>query len=225
VHTIRDWPLSERPREKLLARGPAALSDAELLAIFLRTGVSGKTAVDLARELLGTFGGLRPLLEADQQQFCAHHGLGQAKFAQLQAVLEMSRRHMQEQLQREDSLENPDTTRRFLASRLRHLPHEVFACLFLDNRHRVIVFEELFRGTIDGASVHPREVVRRALLHNAAAVILSHNHPSGVAEPSRADIQLTRRLTEALALIDVRVLDHIVVGDGNGVSFAERGLI
>jgi len=225
MQTIRNWPASERPREKLLARGPAALSDAELLAIFLRTGVSGKTAVDLARELLAKFGGLRPLLEADQQQFCAHHGLGAAKFAQLQAVLEMTRRHLQEQLQREDSLENPETTRRFLASRLRHLPHEVFACLFLDNRHRMIVFEELFRGTIDGASVHPREVVRRALAHNAAAVIFSHNHPSGVAEPSRADIQLTRRLSEALALIDVRVLDHIVVGDGNGVSFAECGLL
>ena len=225
MHTIRDWPAAERPREKLLARGPAALSDAELLAIFLRTGVSGKTAVDLARELLQSFGGLRRLLEADRQQFCAHHGLGAAKFAQLQAALEMTRRHLQEQLQREDSLENPETTRQFLASRLRHLPHEVFACLFLDNRHRVIVFEELFRGTIDGASVHPREVVRRALQHNAAAVILSHNHPSGVAEPSRADIQLTRRLMEALALIDVRVLDHIVVGDGNGVSFAERGLL
>ena len=139
--------------------------------------------------------------------------------------MEMARRHLQEQLQREDSLENPEATRRFLSSRLRHLPHEVFACLFLDNRHRVIVFEELFRGTIDGASVHPREVVRRALQHNAAAVILSHNHPSGVAEPSRADIQLTRRLTAALALIDVRVLDHIVIGDGDGVSFAERGLI
>lgn len=225
MQTIRNWPASERPREKLLARGPASLSDAELLAIFLRTGVSGKTAVDLARELLATFGGLRPLLEADQRQFCAHHGLGTAKFAQLQAVLEMTRRHLLEQLQREDSLENPETTRRFLASRLRHLPHEVFACLFLDNRHRVIAFEELFRGTIDGASVHPREVVRRALAHNAAAVILSHNHPSGVAEPSRADIQLTRRLSEALALIDVRVLDHFVVGDDNGVSFAERGLI
>ena len=225
MHTIRDWPAAERPREKLLARGPAALSDAELLAIFLRTGVSGKTAVDLARELLQGFGSLRALLDADRLQFCSQHGLGSAKFAQLQAVLEMTRRHLQEQLQREDSLDNPETTRRFLASRLRHLPNEVFACRFLDNRHRVIVFEELFRGTIDGASVHPREVVRRALQHNAAAVILSHNHPSGVAEPSRADIQLTRRLMEALALIDVRVLDHIVVGEGDGVSFAERGLL
>jgi DNA repair protein RadC len=139
--------------------------------------------------------------------------------------MEMARRHLQEQMQRGDILENPDVTRQFLSSRLRHLPYEVFACLFLDNRHRVIDFEELFRGTIDGASVHPREVVRRALHHNAAAIILAHNHPSGVAEPSRADVQLTRRLVDALTLVDIRVLDHVVVGDGSGVSFAERGLI
>jgi DNA repair protein RadC len=225
MHRICNWPLSERPREKLLRRGPSALSDAELLAIFLRTGVTGKTAVDLARELLTDFGGLRPLLEADRQRFCSHHGLGDAKFAQLQALLEIARRHLQEQLYRGDALENPEATRQFLSSRLRHLPYEVFACLFLDNRHRVIDFEELFRGTIDGASVHPREVVRRALHHNAAAIILAHNHPSGIAEPSRADVQLTRRLVESLSLVDVRVLDHVVVGDGCGVSFAERGLI
>jgi DNA repair protein RadC len=225
MHTIRDWPARERPREKLLAHGPGMLSDAELLAIFLRTGLRGKTAVDLARELLAAFGGLRTLLDADRTTFCAHAGLGDAKFAQLQAVLEMARRHLQEQLHREDSLENPDTTRRYLTSRLRHLPHEVFACLFLDNRHRVIAFEELFRGTIDGASVHPREVVRRVLHFNAAAVILAHNHPSGIPEPSRADILLTRRLVDALALVDVRVLDHFIVGEGRGVSFAERGLI
>ena len=225
MHSIRDWPAAERPREKLLSRGATALSDAELLAIFLRTGVAGKTAVDLARDLLTDFGGLRPLLEASRQHFCSHHGLGEAKYAQLQAVMEMARRHLQEQMQRGDILENPDVTRQFLSSRLRHLPYEVFACLFLDNRHRVIDFEELFRGTIDGASVHPREVVRRALHHNAAAIILAHNHPSGVAEPSRADVQLTRRLVDALTLVDVRVLDHVVVGDGCGVSFAERGLI
>ena len=225
MHTIRDWPAAERPREKLLRRGPGMLSDAELLAIFLRTGLRGKTAVDLARELLAAFGSLRALLDADRTAFCAHAGLGDAKFAQLQAILEMARRHLQEQLSREDSLENPDTTRRFLTARLRHLPHEVFACLFLDNRHRVIAFEELFRGTIDGASVHPREVVRRVLHFNAAAVILAHNHPSGVPEPSRADVQLTRRLVDALALVDVRVLDHFIVGEGSGVSFAERGLI
>lgn len=223
--TIRDWPVNERPREKLLQRGAAALSDAELLAIFLRTGVNGLTAVDLARELLQAFGGLRPLLESTQAGFCAHHGLGPAKYALLQALLEMARRHLQSQLERSNILENPETTRQYLASRLRHHPHEVFACLFLDNRHRVIAFEEMFRGTIDGASVHPREVVRRALHHNAAALILAHNHPSGVAEPSRADIQLTRRLTDALALVDIRVLDHLVIGDGEGTSLAERGLI
>jgi DNA repair protein RadC len=225
MHTLRDWPAMERPREKLLASGPGALSDAELLALFLRTGLRGKTAVDLARELLLVFGGLRGLLDADRATFCAHAGLGPARFAELQAVLEMARRHWQGQLQRENALDNPEITRRFLASRLRHLPHEVFCCLFLDNRHRVIVFEELFRGTIDGASVHPREVVRRVLHHNAAAVILAHNHPSGVPEPSRADIQLTRRLVDALALVDVRVLDHFIVGEGPGVSFAERGLM
>lgn len=201
------------------------LSDAELLAVFLGTGLRGKDALQLARDLLTSFGGLRPLLDAERASFCSHAGLGAARYARLQAALEMTRRQLQEQLQREDTLENPDTTRRFLASRLRHLPHEVFACLFLDNRHRVIAFEELFRGTIDGASVHPREVVRRVLHFNAAAVILAHNHPSGVTEPSRADVRLTRRLVDALALVDVRVLDHFIVGDGDGVSLAERGLI
>lgn len=221
---ITDWPAGERPREKLLARGPEALSDAELLAIFLRTGVRGKTAVDLARELLAQFGGLRPLLQADQARFCAGTGLGLAKYAQLQAVLEMARRHLLEGLRRGDALACPDDTRRFLSARLRDYAYEVFACLFLDTRHRIIAFEELFRGTIDGASVHPREVVRRALAHNAAAVILAHNHPSGVAEPSQSDQHITRRLKDALALIDVRVLDHLVVGD-ELVSFAERGLL
>lgn len=223
--TIQDWPASERPREKLLARGPAALSDAELLAIFLRTGTRGKTAVDLARELLTHFGGLRPLFNADKKQFCSIHGLGETTYIQLQAILEMARRHLDEQLRVVDALENPDATRRYLTSQLRHYRHEVFACLFLDTRHRVIAFEELFRGTIDGASVHPREVVKRALHHNAAALILAHNHPSGVAEPSRADTQLTRRLRDALALVDIRVLDHLIIGEGSGVSLAERGLI
>lgn len=222
---IRDWPAAERPREKLLARGPGALSDAELLAVFLRTGVRGKTAVDLARDLLETHGGLRPLLEAERARFCASPGLGDAKYVLLQAVLEMARRHLHETLVRGDALSCPDDTRRYLTAQLRGHPHEVFACLFLDNRHRVIRFDELFHGTINGASVHPREVVRRSLAHNAAAVILAHNHPSGVAEPSAADLQLTRRLTDALALVDVRVLDHIVVGDGETVSLAERGLL
>ena len=220
---ITDWPQAERPREKLLAQGATSLSDAELLAIFLRTGVKGKTAVDVARDLLTEFGSLRHLLCADKASFFLHNGLGPAKFAQLQAVLEMGRRHLYEEIQRGDTLSDPDTTRRYLSAKLRDLPHEVFACLFLDNRHRVICFEELFRGTINGASVHPREVVKRALHHNAAALILSHNHPSGVAEPSEADRQLTNRLQEALKLVDIRVLDHIVIGDGESVAFAERG--
>lgn len=222
---ITDWPLAERPREKLLEKGPQSLSDAELLAIFLRTGLRGVTAVDLARQLLNDFGSLRQLLEADLQEFSAHKGLGPAKYAQLQAVLEMGRRHLWERLQRGEALSSPDETRHFLQSRLRDYPHEVFACLLLDNRHRVIAFEELFRGTIDAASVYPREVVKLALARNAAALIVAHNHPSGVAEPSRADENLTRRLKEALALVDIRLLDHFVIGDGEIVSFAERGLL
>jgi DNA repair protein RadC len=223
--SITDWPSEERPREKLLQRGADSLSDAELLAIFLRTGVAGKTAVDLARELLQEYGGLRKLLGADQRRFCRSRGLGAAKYAQLQAVLEMGRRYLQEDLCRDTALTSPADSRRFLQAQLRHYPYEVFACLFLDNRHRVIVFEELFRGTIDGASVHPREVVRRALEHNAAALILAHNHPSGITEPSEADRRITQRLRDALALVDIRVLDHFVIGDGEPVSLAERGLI
>ncbi len=222
---ITDWPRQERPREKLLLRGATALSDAELLAIFLRTGVAGQTAVDLARNLIQEFGGLRQLLGTDQQRFCQSKGLGLAKFAQLQAVLEMSCRYLQQQLQEGDALTSPDFTRSYLQARLRHYPHEVFSCLFLDNRHRVICFEELFHGTIDGASVYPREVVKRALSHNAAALILAHNHPSGVAEPSLADRQITSHLKRALSLVDIRVLDHIVIGEGEPVSLAERGFI
>ena len=222
---ITDWPSQERPREKLLARGAGALSDAELLAIFLRTGIPGHTAVDLARSLLQEFGGLRQLLGADQRHFCRGRGLGLAKYAQLQAVVEMSRRYLQQQLQESDALTSPAATRRYLQAQLRHYPHEVFSCLFLDNRHRVIAFEELFRGTIDGASVHPREVVKRSLAHNAAALILAHNHPSGVAEPSQADRQITAHLKQALSLVDIRVLDHIVIGEGDPVSLAERGWV
>lgn len=222
--TISDWPMDERPREKLLDRGAAALSDAELLAIFLRTGTQGLTAVDLARQLLDEFGGLKPLLAAREADFCRQRGLGRAKYAQLQAVLEMARRQLLENIQRGDALCSPDDTRNYLSAELGSYPHEVFACLFLDNRHRVLTFEKLFYGTIDGASVYPREVVRRAIAHNAAAVIFAHNHPSGVAEPSAADKQITQRLKDALALIEVRVLDHMIVGD-DVVSFAERGLI
>lgn len=220
---ICDWPAEERPREKLLSRGATSLTDAELLAIFLRTGVRGKSAVDLARELLQDFGGLRPLLTADQADFCAPLGLGSAKYAQLQAVLEMARRHLAEEMNRGDALTSPELTRRYLQAQLRDRDHEVFACLFLDNQHRVVKYQELFHGTIDGAAVYPREVLKQALAHGAAAVILAHNHPSGVAEPSQADRAITSRLQQALGLVDIRVLDHLVVGDGYAVSFAERG--
>jgi DNA repair protein RadC len=222
---ISDWPTDERPREKLLGRGASALSDAELIAIFLRTGVPGKTAVDLARDTLTRFGGLRRLLAADEAELCATPGLGPAKFVQLQAALELGRRYLDQTLRRSDALTSAEDTRRYLTARLRHQVHEVFACLFLDNRHRVISYEELFQGSIAGASVHPRQVVRRCLYHNAAAVIFAHNHPSGVAEPSQADISITARLVEALALVDVRALDHFIIGEGEAVSFAERGLI
>lgn len=222
---IKDWPASERPRERLLAYGAQSLSDAELLAIFLRTGVRGQSAVELARSLLARFESLRRLLAASQEEFCAAPGLGDAKYAQLQAVLEMGRRHLGERLLRGEPLTSPKETADFLSSRLRDYAFEVFAVIFLDNRHRVLAFEELFRGTIDGASVHPREVLRRALHHNAAAVVLSHNHPSGVAEPSQADCRITERLRDALAMVDVRVLDHLIIGDGSCCSLAERGFI
>lgn len=209
----------------MLSRGAAALSDAELLAIFLRTGTKGKTAVDLARELLIQFGSLRALLAADKNQFCACSGLGEAKYVQLQATLEISRRFFEEAMKRGDVLSNPEQSTQFVVARLRDYSQEVFACLFLDNRHRVISFDEMFFGTINCASVYPREIVKRALQHNAAAVILAHNHPSGIAEPSQADRALTEQLKTALGLIDVRVLDHIVVGENAPVSFSERGWI
>lgn len=223
--TIKDWPAAERPREKLLLMGSAALTDAELLAIFLRTGTVGKTAVDLARELLDQFGSLKALLDADQVHFCLGHGLGSAKYAQLQAVLEMAKRHFKEIIQRGSALTSPEITRAYLSAQLRGYTYEVFSCLFLDNQNRVIQFEELFRGTIDGASVYPREVVKQALYHNAAAVIFAHNHPSGITEPSQADKQITEKLKNALALFDIRVLDHFIIGDGEPYSFAEHGLI
>ena len=221
--SIRNWPAAERPREKLLESGAATLSDAELLAIFLRTGVTGKSAVDLARHLLLQFGSLRALLEADLPAFSRQLGLGPAKFAQLQAVLEMARRHLAEKLQRESVLESPEAVRDYLKALLRHEPHEVFGCLFLDAKHRVLAFESLFRGTIDSASVYPRQVVKRALAHNAAALILAHNHPSGVADPSPADRVLTKRLQEALELVDVQVLDHIIVGGEDPISMVAYG--
>lgn len=221
--SIAQWPEGERPREKLLLRGADALSDAELLAIFLRTGLPGISAVDLARSLVARFGGLRGLFNASEEQFCAAPGLGRAKYAQLRAVLAMSQRYLAEELQRGGAITSTEGAGQYLSSRLRDRAREVFAVLLLDNQHRMIAFEELFEGTIDSAAVHPREVVKRALYHNAAALILAHNHPSGVAEPSEADRQVTLRLQRALELVGVRVLDHLVVGDGKPVSFAERG--
>ena len=221
---ITDWPETERPREKLLARGPHALSDAELLAIFLRTGVSGQTAVDVARGMLARFGSLRGLLTAERAAVCETSGLGEAKYVQLQAALELGRRFLGEKLARGAALNSTADTRDFLQAHLRDRGEEYFCCLFLDNRHRVLAFEELFRGTLNGTSVYPREVLKPALTLNAAAVVLVHNHPSGVAEPSRADELLTQRLKEALGQVEVRLLDHLVVGDGETVSFAERGL-
>jgi len=222
---IREWPEAERPREKLIKAGAAALSDAELLAIFLRTGMPGLTAVDLARRLLLSFGGLRGILEADFQSFSAQPGLGLAKYAQLQATLEMARRHLAERMQNGIEITSPDATREFLSVTMRAYQQEVFACLYLDSQHRLIHFHTHFFGTVDGASVYPRELVKTALKHNAAAVILAHNHPSGVAEPSGADQTITQRIQSALELVDVRVLDHMVVGDAEVISFAERGLI
>jgi DNA repair protein RadC len=222
---IKDWPCSERPREKLLRQGAVTLSDAELLALFLGTGMRGVSAVALARQLLQAHDGLRGILDRPAREICAQPGLGPAKYARLQAALELGRRYLAEALTRGDALTNVEDTRQYLTACLRHRRHEVFACLFLDNRHRVLAFEELFQGSIAGASVHPRQVVVRCLHHNAAAVILAHNHPSGVAEPSQADRQITARLQDALGLVDVRILDHIVIGDGASVSFAERGLL
>jgi len=221
---INHWPSDERPRERLLNLGADALSDAELLAIFLRTGVTGRSAVELARDLLGHFGSLRALLNASRQDFIRAKGLGDAKFAQLQAVLALARRHLAEELRQGAIMDSPEATRRFLSAELRDAGQEIFAVLFLDNRHRVLAFERLFYGSINQASVHPREVVKAALRHNAAAVILAHNHPSGVAEPSGADEAITQRLKNALELIDVRLLDHFVIGD-RAVSMAEQGLI
>ena len=223
--SITDWPEGDRPREKLLHKGAAALSDAELLAIFLRTGVVGKSAVDLARELLNRFGNLTQLFATSEADFCAVHGMGQAKFVQLQAVLEMSRRALQEQLQTGDILNAPHAVRDYLQLLLRTRQQEVFVALFLDTQHRVLAVEELFQGSLSQTSVYPREVVKRALAHNAAAVIFAHNHPSGIADPSHADELITRVLKQALALVEVRVLDHFIVAGGATLSFAERGLL
>ena len=220
---IHEWPSAERPREKLLARGAGALSDAELLAIFLGSGLRGQDAVGTARALLGAHGPLRELLEQPPAQLMRMRGIGAARACALKAALELAARSLRAELERGAALSDPGSAGLYFAQRLRGLQHEVFAAMFLDARHRVIGFEELFHGTVDGAEVHPREVARRALQRNAAAVIVGHNHPSGNAEPSQADRQVTLRLRHALSLVDVRLLDHFVVGDGRPVSMAERG--
>jgi DNA repair protein RadC len=222
---ISDWPEGERPREKLLALGPGALSDAELLAIFLRTGIPGKSAVDIARELIADFGSLGALLGAARQRFTAHLGLGDAKYAQLQAVVEMARRSLREDLRAGDAMSSPGAVRDYLRLTLSQRPYEVFVAIFLDAQNRLIAADELFRGTLTQTSVYPREVVKASLAHNAAAVVFAHNHPSGVAEPSNADEILTRNLKKALALVEVKVLDHFIVGGQQAMSFAERGLL
>jgi len=214
-----------QPREKLAEKGPEALEDDELLAVLLGTGMSRKPALDVASALLGEFGGFRGLFLADRAALERQPGLGPVKAGKLCAVRELGRRFLGETLQRGHALESPDSTRDYLKSVLRDCRHEVFACLFLDTRHRVIAFEKLFRGTIDGATVYPRVVAERALMLGAAALIVAHNHPSGVSEPSLADQAITRRLKEALGLLDIRLLDHFVVGDGNPVSMAARGLV
>jgi len=222
---ITDWPAAERPREKLVKQGAAALSDAELLAIFLRTGVKGLTAVDLARQLLTEFGSLRDLLAADRAQFCAAHGLGEAKFVQLQAVLEMASRHLSERMQRGTPIDSAELAKQLALSQLRDQPNETFAAMFLDNQHQLLRFRVLFQGTIDQAAVYPRVIAEAALEEGAAAVILCHNHPSGVAEPSDADLRITLRIRDALQLLDIRLLDHLVVGDCVVTSLAARGAI
>lgn len=223
---ITDWPEDERPRERLLLQGAGALSDAELLAIFLRVGVKGKSAVDLARDLLGHFGGLGRLCAAPLTEFRAFPGMGEAKFAQLQAVMEMARRALSEKLKARSVLDSSQAVRDWLQLHLAHLPHEVFMVLLLDAQNHLIGAHELFRGTLTQTSVYPREVVKLALAHNAASTIFAHNHPSGVAEPSHADRQLTHTLNQALGLVEVRVLDHFVVCAGSpALSFAERGML
>ena len=221
---ISDWPLAERPRERLLATGAAALSDAELVAVLLRTGVRGKSAVELARDLLKAFGGLSGLMAADPRLEKVK-GLGTAKRAQLAAALEIAKRSLQEALSSGSALTSPGAVRDYLKLALGRREHEVFVCLWLDSQHRVLLAEEPFRGTLTQTSVYPREIVKAALRHNAAAVIFAHNHPSGVAQPSQADELLTRNLRDALALVDVKVLDHFIVAGSQAISFAERGLL
>ena len=222
---ITDWPANERPREKLIEQGAEALSDAELLAIFLRVGVTGKSAVDLARDLLNTFGSLNAIFAASEQEISQVHGMGSSKYVQLQAIFEMSRRALNEQMQTQNVLNSPQQVRDYLVLKLGGQHKEVFLLLFLDTQHRLIASEEMFTGTLKETSVYPREVVKRALHFNAAAVILAHNHPTGVAQQSSADELITRELGKALALVDVKVLDHFIVAGNQVLSFSERGLL
>ena len=222
---INQWPTAERPREKLLARGVAQLSDAELIALFLGSGLRGRDAVATARDLLTRQGSLRGLLQLQPGDLAALPGLGPARACLIAGALELGRRELASQLERGEAVQDPRAAARYFCQRLRPYGHEVFAALFLDTRHRAVAFEELFRGTLDSAEVHPREVVRRALAHNAAAIIVGHNHPSGCAEPSEADRRVTARLKDALGLMDIRLLDHFVIGDGPPVSLAARGWV
>lgn len=222
---ITDWPKDERPRERLLRSGAGALTDAELLAIFLRVGVRGKSAVDLARGLLQHFGSLNRLFSAERSELVSISGVGDAKYAQIQAVFEMGRRALKEDMSERTSLSSPQAVKDYLRLSLGNLPHEVFVVLFMDARNRLLAADQMFQGTLTQTSVYPREVVKRALTHNAAAVILAHNHPSGATEPSQADRYLTESLKQALALVDVQVLDHIIVAGRSVHSFAERGLL
>lgn len=224
-HAVKDWPLKERPRERLIHCGAQMLSDSELLAILLRTGIQGCSVVDLSRNLLSQTGGLRQLLAMSQLEFIKLPGMGNAKYAQLQASLEMSKRILKESMTRGVMFSSSEETKNFLRLKLRDKPYEVFAALFLDVRHQLIHFQELFRGTINGASVPIREVVKEAMNHNAASIIVAHNHPSGISEPSVADKSLTKGLAQALSLVDVKLLDHIIIGDQECLSFAEQGLL
>lgn len=223
--SFSSWPPLERPREKLLASGASSLSDAELLAVFLRTGIQGKTVLDLARDLLVKYGSLGDLVSTNPKELRAQPGLGVAKATSLAAVKELSQRQLLEGLKARDILTSSAATRDYLRARFKTCEREIFSCLFLNNQHHVMELEELFHGTIDGATVYPREVVKRCLYHNAAAVIFAHNHPSGIAEPSQADIAITRKLKLAMQTIEVRVLDHLVIGANEVISFAERGLL
>lgn len=222
---ITDWPADERPREKLMQKGVQYLSDAELLAIFLRVGVTGKTAVDLARDLLTQFGSLSNIFNASIKEINAVHGMGDSKYCQLQAIFEMSRRALSEEIKHHDVLSSPEKVSDYLRLKLGHQGREIFMVLFLDAQNRVQAHEALFEGTLTQTSVYPREVVKRALHHNAASVIFAHNHPSGIAEQSHADELLTQALKKALDLVDIRVLDHFIVAGNQTMSFAERGLL